>query len=194
MKQHGLDAPSNSMILVNLFQLLYVVDGLWNEVMLGAAQDKWEITYKPHHWLWVSSSGGHSNHHGLNAWWFWLHVGLWWSGVGSLYLHHAGILPGQSPQPAEPPSTRSHRHPQTWVEERQTELNNKQCPGSVSVSIERNHSSCWCRHVLLVLVFQSLDSTSSENPTPRRTPSGETRQTPDCLVSPAAALGPNMNQ
>lgn len=39
MKQQGLDAPSNSMILVNLFQLLYVVDGLWNEVMLSAAQD-----------------------------------------------------------------------------------------------------------------------------------------------------------
>lgn len=32
MKQQGLDAPSYSMILVNLFQLLYVVDGLWNEV------------------------------------------------------------------------------------------------------------------------------------------------------------------
>ncbi|XP_019108775.1 delta(14)-sterol reductase LBR isoform X2 [Larimichthys crocea] len=31
MKQQGLDAPSYSMILVNLFQLLYVVDGLWNE-------------------------------------------------------------------------------------------------------------------------------------------------------------------
>lgn len=32
MKQQGLDAPSYAMILVNLFQLLYVVDGLWNEV------------------------------------------------------------------------------------------------------------------------------------------------------------------
>lgn len=32
MKQQELDAPSYSMILVNLFQLLYVVDGLWNEV------------------------------------------------------------------------------------------------------------------------------------------------------------------
>lgn len=32
MKQQGLDAPSYSMILVNVFQLLYVVDGLWNEV------------------------------------------------------------------------------------------------------------------------------------------------------------------
>lgn len=32
MKQQQLDAPSASMILVNLFQLLYVVDGLWNEV------------------------------------------------------------------------------------------------------------------------------------------------------------------
>lgn len=35
MKQQGLDAPSYSMILVNLFQLLYVVDGLWNEVRLA---------------------------------------------------------------------------------------------------------------------------------------------------------------
>lgn len=32
MKHQGLDVPSYSMILVNLFQLLYVVDGLWNEV------------------------------------------------------------------------------------------------------------------------------------------------------------------
>ena len=32
MKRQDLDAPSYSMILVNLFQLLYVVDGLWNEV------------------------------------------------------------------------------------------------------------------------------------------------------------------
>lgn len=32
MKVQKLDAPSNSMILVNLFQLLYVADGLWNEV------------------------------------------------------------------------------------------------------------------------------------------------------------------
>lgn len=32
MKKHNLDAPSYAMILVNLFQLLYVVDGLWNEV------------------------------------------------------------------------------------------------------------------------------------------------------------------
>lgn len=31
MKRQGLDAPSHSMILVNVFQLLYVVDGLWNE-------------------------------------------------------------------------------------------------------------------------------------------------------------------
>lgn len=35
MKQQDLDAPSYSMILVNLFQLLYVVDGLWNEVRLA---------------------------------------------------------------------------------------------------------------------------------------------------------------
>lgn len=32
MKLQGLEAPSHAMILVNLFQLLYVVDGLWNEV------------------------------------------------------------------------------------------------------------------------------------------------------------------
>lgn len=32
MKQQQLDTPSTSMILVNLFQLLYVMDGLWNEV------------------------------------------------------------------------------------------------------------------------------------------------------------------
>lgn len=32
MKIHNLSVPSLSMILVNSFQLLYVVDALWNEV------------------------------------------------------------------------------------------------------------------------------------------------------------------
>lgn len=32
MKKQQLDTPSTSMVLVNLFQLLYVLDGLWNEV------------------------------------------------------------------------------------------------------------------------------------------------------------------
>ncbi|XP_028997042.1 delta(14)-sterol reductase LBR isoform X2 [Betta splendens] len=39
MKKQGLDAPSNSMILVNLFQLLYVVDGLWNEEAILTTMD-----------------------------------------------------------------------------------------------------------------------------------------------------------
>ncbi|XP_039980736.1 delta(14)-sterol reductase LBR isoform X2 [Xiphias gladius] len=39
MKQHGLDFPSNCMILVNLFQLLYVVDGLWNEEAILTTMD-----------------------------------------------------------------------------------------------------------------------------------------------------------
>uniref|UniRef100_A0A7N8Y2W9 Delta(14)-sterol reductase LBR n=1 Tax=Mastacembelus armatus TaxID=205130 RepID=A0A7N8Y2W9_9TELE len=39
MKQQGLDTPSNSMILVNLFQLLYVVDGLWNEEAILTTMD-----------------------------------------------------------------------------------------------------------------------------------------------------------
>lgn len=39
MKQQGLDAPSYSMILVNLFQLLYVVDGLWNEEAILTTMD-----------------------------------------------------------------------------------------------------------------------------------------------------------
>uniref|UniRef100_A0A8D2ZGK4 Delta(14)-sterol reductase LBR n=1 Tax=Scophthalmus maximus TaxID=52904 RepID=A0A8D2ZGK4_SCOMX len=39
MKQHGLDAPSYSMILVNLFQLLYVADGLWNEEAILTTMD-----------------------------------------------------------------------------------------------------------------------------------------------------------
>lgn len=32
MKLQNLNSPSYGMILVNVFQLLYVVDGLWNEV------------------------------------------------------------------------------------------------------------------------------------------------------------------
>ncbi|KAM9704196.1 delta(14)-sterol reductase LBR isoform 2-T2 [Menidia menidia] len=39
MKQQALDAPSYSMILVNLFQLLYVMDGLWNEEAILTAMD-----------------------------------------------------------------------------------------------------------------------------------------------------------
>ncbi|XP_071334605.1 delta(14)-sterol reductase LBR isoform X1 [Trachinotus anak] len=39
MKQQRLDAPSNSMILVNLFQLLYVADGLWNEEAILTTMD-----------------------------------------------------------------------------------------------------------------------------------------------------------
>ncbi|XP_058470014.1 delta(14)-sterol reductase LBR isoform X2 [Solea solea] len=39
MKRHGLDAPSYSMILVNLFQLLYVADGLWNEEAILTTMD-----------------------------------------------------------------------------------------------------------------------------------------------------------
>uniref|UniRef100_A0A671X769 Delta(14)-sterol reductase LBR n=1 Tax=Sparus aurata TaxID=8175 RepID=A0A671X769_SPAAU len=39
MKEQRLDAPSYSMILVNLFQLLYVVDGLWNEEAILTTMD-----------------------------------------------------------------------------------------------------------------------------------------------------------
>ncbi|XP_075872460.1 delta(14)-sterol reductase LBR isoform X4 [Nelusetta ayraudi] len=39
MKHQGLDAPSHSMILVNVFQLLYVVDGLWNEEAILTTMD-----------------------------------------------------------------------------------------------------------------------------------------------------------
>ncbi|XP_054474230.1 delta(14)-sterol reductase LBR [Anoplopoma fimbria] len=39
MKVQVLDAPSYSMILVNLFQLLYVVDGLWNEEAILTTMD-----------------------------------------------------------------------------------------------------------------------------------------------------------
>ncbi|KAM9339068.1 delta(14)-sterol reductase LBR [Symphorus nematophorus] len=39
MKRQNLDAPSYAMILVNLFQLLYVVDGLWNEEAILTTMD-----------------------------------------------------------------------------------------------------------------------------------------------------------
>lgn len=38
MKIHNLSVPSLSMILVNSFQLLYVVDALWNEVNANPLQ------------------------------------------------------------------------------------------------------------------------------------------------------------
>ncbi|KAJ8397672.1 hypothetical protein AAFF_G00436710 [Aldrovandia affinis] len=39
MKLHNLDSPSPAMLLVNLFQLLYVVDGLWNEEAILTTMD-----------------------------------------------------------------------------------------------------------------------------------------------------------
>ncbi|KAG9347578.1 hypothetical protein JZ751_005147 [Albula glossodonta] len=39
MKLHKLDSPSPAMILVNLFQLLYVADGLWNEEAILTTMD-----------------------------------------------------------------------------------------------------------------------------------------------------------
>ncbi|XP_061756381.1 delta(14)-sterol reductase LBR isoform X4 [Nerophis ophidion] len=39
MKQQGLTTPSYAMILVNVFQLLYVVDGLWNEEAILTTMD-----------------------------------------------------------------------------------------------------------------------------------------------------------
>nr|XP_057946881.1 delta(14)-sterol reductase LBR [Doryrhamphus excisus]XP_057946894.1 delta(14)-sterol reductase LBR [Doryrhamphus excisus]XP_057946903.1 delta(14)-sterol reductase LBR [Doryrhamphus excisus] len=39
MKQQGLASPSYAMILVNVFQLLYVVDGLWNEEAILTTMD-----------------------------------------------------------------------------------------------------------------------------------------------------------
>lgn len=38
MKIHNLSVPSLSMILVNSFQFLYVVDALWNEVNANPLQ------------------------------------------------------------------------------------------------------------------------------------------------------------
>uniref|UniRef100_A0A8C6P386 Delta(14)-sterol reductase LBR n=1 Tax=Nothobranchius furzeri TaxID=105023 RepID=A0A8C6P386_NOTFU len=39
MKHQGLETPSSSMILVNVFQLLYVIDGLWNEEAILTTMD-----------------------------------------------------------------------------------------------------------------------------------------------------------
>lgn len=39
MKHQGLETPSPAMILVNIFQLLYVVDGLWNEEAILTTMD-----------------------------------------------------------------------------------------------------------------------------------------------------------
>uniref|UniRef100_H3BYW6 Transmembrane 7 superfamily member 2 n=1 Tax=Tetraodon nigroviridis TaxID=99883 RepID=H3BYW6_TETNG len=39
MERQQLDAPSASMLLVNLFQLLYVLDGLWNEEAILTTMD-----------------------------------------------------------------------------------------------------------------------------------------------------------
>lgn len=100
MKHQGLDAPSYSMILVNLFQLLYVVDGLWNEVSQQntAGDDSFSNhlrqTDRIHDERISVPTGGHPDHHGPDARRFWLHVGIRRPCVGSLHLHPSGLLPG----------------------------------------------------------------------------------------------------
>lgn len=61
------------------------------------------------------SSGGHLDNNGLDAWWLWLHVGVWWSSVGSLHLHSPSLLSGQTPQPSESACPHSHCHTQESV-------------------------------------------------------------------------------
>lgn len=74
MKQQGLDAPSASMVLVNVFQLLYVVDGLWNEVR---QRSKAGVSVKNVLFNGCPPPGGHPDHHGPDARRLWLHAGLW---------------------------------------------------------------------------------------------------------------------
>ncbi len=169
------------------------------------------------------SSGSHPDHHGLNAWWLWLHAGLWWSGVGSLHLHSAGLLPGQPPRLPEPPCPCGHRHTQTLVgAEHQSKVidyldwftvfpcNPLLLFPKTSEMISRTFNNKFDysqrdevqRTIFIFLVsqvgvdvtfscgpsvFQLLASTSLENPTLRKMPSGETPQTLNCLVSSTAA-------
>lgn len=77
MKIQGLDAPSYSMILVNLFQLLYVVDGLWNEVSRqDTTRDNSFSSDRIGDERASVPTGGHPDHHGPDARRFWLHVGV----------------------------------------------------------------------------------------------------------------------
>lgn len=115
-------------------------------------------------------AGGHPDHYGYDAWRFWLHVGLWWFGVGSFYLFAAGLLPGQPSQPSELHVPCTHHHTQTSVFH----------VLSIFSPITRPHKISWWH---IFYLFQWLVSTSSGKPTMRRMPLGETHQTPDCPVS-----------
>lgn len=59
--------------------------------------------------------GGDTDHHGPYARRLWLHVGVWRSGVGTLYLHHAGLLFGEPPQPTEHSRSDGNCPTEMWV-------------------------------------------------------------------------------
>ena len=63
-----LGTVTDSMWLINIFQILYVADGLYNEVRLLPAFD---LTTAYHDIACDSDDNGHNDR------WFWVHVGHW---------------------------------------------------------------------------------------------------------------------
>ena len=65
--------------------------------------------------LCVSVAGGDPLHHGPHVRRFRVHAGVRRPGLGAFHLHPAGVLPGQSPQPALPALGRGHLRAQRWA-------------------------------------------------------------------------------
>lgn len=116
----------------------------------------------------VCFPGGYPDHHGLDAWWFWLHVGFWWSGVGSFYVHLASVLPGPPSQRPEPASSHSHRHTQMWGRA----WNWIHSPSSYVFNILLSHSGvCVLSLCISVIGFYIFRKSNSEKNAFRRNPS-----------------------
>lgn len=99
MKIHNLSMPSLSMILVNSFQLLYVVDALWNEVNANLVRVLLFLMTMLGKGSFVNAKipsslflGSHFDYNGYYPWWIWIHAGIWRFGVGSICLQSSGLL------------------------------------------------------------------------------------------------------
>lgn len=97
MKHQNLEIPSPAMLLVNIFQLLWVVDGFWHEVQQGFSKTNsyYFMQCEIHELILIKSlciSGETSDHDGHSLWWLRIYVDIWRSGFCSLYIHLSSLL------------------------------------------------------------------------------------------------------
>lgn len=103
MKHQNLEIPSPAMLLVNIFQLLWVVDGIWHEVRQGFSEtNSYFFMQCGNHELILIKSlcilGETSDHDGYSLWWFRIYADIWRSGFCSLYIHLSSILSSRPSQ------------------------------------------------------------------------------------------------